>query len=95
MPSITIAAVPGKQYEWRSKATNLVYHTKYQVLLRKAGNPRGHSGALVLTAVFGDQEVAFKAGRAVYEGLYTVSGWLDGKRVAGQAWGEVQPAGRL
>jgi hypothetical protein len=95
VPSITISAVPGSRYTWRSKATGLVYHTRYRVLLRKAGNAKGHSAALILSAVYGDQEVAFKGGRAVYEGLYTVTGWLDGKRVSGQAWGEVQPAGTL
>jgi hypothetical protein len=95
VPSISISAVPGTRYTWRSKVTGLVYHTRYRVLLRKAGNLQGHSAALIMTAVFGDQEVSFKGGRAVYEGLYRVTGWLDGKRVTGQAWGEVQPAGTL
>ena len=32
---------------------------------------------------------------AVYEGLFKLSGTIGGKAVAGQAWGEIQPAGKL
>ena len=95
MQSIRITPVGGAKYRWKSPATGLTYHTKYRVVLKASGNPKRHSAVLTMTAVFDDQEVAFKGGRAVYEGLYAVTGRLDGRRIRGQAWGEVQPAGRL
>jgi hypothetical protein len=95
MQSIRITPLPGARNRWTSPTTGLTYVTKYRVVLKADGNPRRHAARFTMTAVFDDQEVAFKGGRAVYEGLYTVTGWLDGRRVRGQAWGEVQPAGSL
>ena len=95
MQSIRITRVKGAKNRWTSPATGLTYNTKYRVVLKAGGNPRRHSAVLTMTAVFDDQELAFKGGRAVYEGLYTVTGRLDGRRIRGQAWGEVQPAGSL
>lgn len=95
MQSIRITALSGARNRWTSPTTGLTYVTKYRVVLKAAGNPKGHSARFTMTAVFDDQEVAFKGGRAVYEGLYTVTGRLDGRRIRGQAWGEVQPAGSL
>ena len=93
--SVSITPYAGSKYTWKSKATGLVYHTKYRVKMLRKGSPSGHSADLTMTAFYGNQEVAFKGGRAVYEGLYKVTGWLDGRWVSGQAWGEVQPAGSL
>jgi hypothetical protein len=45
-------------------------------------------------AKFRDQEVN-AGGRHVYERLFSVTGTLCGKKVTGQAWTEVQPAGSL
>lgn len=95
MQSIRITPLSGARNRWTSPATGLTYVTKYRVVLKPAGNPKRHSARFTMTAVFDAQEVAFKGGRAVYEGLYRVDGWLDGRRVRGQAWGEVQPAGSL
>lgn len=93
--SVKIRPVGGRRHIWRSSATGLRYHTKYRITLRAEGNRGGHAVRLTMTAVYDDQEVAFHGGRAVYEGLYRVTGRLDGQRVSGQAWGEVQPAGSL
>lgn len=88
---IRIHPIPG--HEWTSPTTGLKYHLKYEVRLDgQNGQP---DSVLTYAAVFPDQEVAFKGGRAVYEGLYTVTGTLNGQKVSGQAWGEVQPAGSL
>jgi hypothetical protein len=95
MQSIRIIPVGGARNRWTSPDTRLTYHTKYRVVLKASGNPKRHRAELVMTAVFDDQEVAFAGGRAVYEGLYKVTGRLDGRRIRGQAWGEVQPAGSL
>jgi hypothetical protein len=95
MQSIRIRPVGGARNRWTSPTTGLTYDTKYRVVLKAAGNAKGHRARLTMRAVFDDQEVAFKGGRAVYEGLYTVTGRLDGRRIRGQAWGEVQPAGSL
>jgi hypothetical protein len=91
----SISIRPVKKHTWTSKVTGLTYSTTYLVVLRAAGSPQRHSAVLTMTAVYGNQEVSFKGGRAVYEGLFRVSGLLDGKRVSGQAWGEVQPAHQL
>lgn len=90
--SISITPLPG--HLWRSKQSGLSYHTQYRVVLRKAGSAEGHSATLLMTAVYGDQEAAVGS-RHVYEGLFRVTGVLDGRRVSGQAWGEIQPAGSL
>ncbi|MFN8167377.1 MAG: lipocalin family protein [Candidatus Nanopelagicales bacterium] len=91
----SISIRPVRSARWTSPATGLTYYTKYRVVLRPSGNAQRHSARLTMTAVFDAQEVAFKGGRAVYEGLYKVTGTLDGRRIRGQAWGEVQPAGSL
>ena len=95
MRSIRIAAVGGAGHRWTSPTTGLTYHTKYRIVLKSSGNPKRHSAVLTMRAVFDDQEVALTGGRAVYEGLFRVTGRLDGRRIRGQAWGEVQPAGSL
>lgn len=91
--AISIRPVPG--HVWTSPVTGLTYNLKYRVVLGSQ-SPGGEPSELVYTAVFPEQEVAFpNGGRAVYEGLYRVTGTLEGKKVTGQAWGEVQPAGSL
>ena len=67
------------------------------------GSPNRPAADLVFTAVVDDQELntpAYPAlnipARAVYEGLFSYTGTLDGKTVNGYAWGEIQgvkPAG--
>jgi hypothetical protein len=49
---------------------------------------------LRIAAGFQDQEVSAD-GRIIYEGLFSVSGTLCGKKVGGQAWTEVEPAANL
>lgn len=92
LDAISIEPVPG--HLWTSPRTGLRYHLKYRVRLdgNRSGDP---DSVLTYTAIFPDQEVAFAQGRAVYEGLYSVTGTLDGTPVKGQAWAEVQPAGSL
>jgi len=48
----------------------------------------------LLAAKSTDQEVN-AGGRLVYEGLFSVTGTLCGKKVTGRAWAEVQPTGDL
>ena len=85
-----IHIVPVRASAWRSPHTGKTYFLTYRVTLDGPSPSR-----LTMRAVFPDQEVAFPGGRAVYEGLYEVSGVLNGERVSGQAWAEVQPAGTL
>lgn len=68
------------------------YYTSYRVTLDGA-RPRQRA-RLLIAAKFMDQEVN-AGGRHVYEGLFSVTGTLSGKKVTGQAWTEVQPAGDL
>lgn len=85
-----IRIVPVRSSAWKSPRTGKTYFLTYRVTLDGPSPSR-----LTMTAVFPDQEVAFPGGRAVYEGLYEVSGLLNGEKVSGQAWAEVQPAGTL
>lgn len=89
---IHIAPIAG--HRWTSPATRETYDLAYRVRLdpRTPGEP---ASELVYRAVHADQEVAFHGGRAVYEGLFTVTGTLLGRHVSGQAWAEIQPAGSL
>lgn len=77
---------------WTSPASGEKYYTQYRVTL---DGPRpGQRARLLMTARFDDQEVIVGQ-RTVYEGLFSARGTLCGKKVSGQAWTEVQPAGQL
>jgi len=77
---------------WKSPESGQSYYLKYTVTLDGA-RPKERA-KLFIAAKFQDQEV--DAGqRTVYEGLFSVSGTLCGKKVTGQAWTEVQPAADL
>ena len=84
---ITISADP--KSAWKSPKSGATYDLRYTVKLR--GSTKG---SLTLTALSDDQELVLSS-RAVYEGLFKLSGTIGGKAVAGQAWGEIQPAGKL
>ncbi len=77
---------------WKSPVSGNSYYTSYRVTLDGA-RPR-QEAHLLITAKFTDQEV--NAGdRHAYEGLFSVTGTLCGKKVTGQAWTEVQPTSNL
>ena len=54
----------------------------------------GSRSTLNYEALYEDQEVSV-AGRTVYEGLFRVTGELDGDSVEGYAWAEIQPSGSV
>lgn len=87
---ITITADPGST--WTSPRSGKSYATKYTAEL--TGTDGEGSASFTYTAVIDDQEIDV-AGRAVYEGLYAVSGSLDGQPISGYAWAEIQPTGTL
>jgi hypothetical protein len=77
---------------WKSPASGQSYYTRYTVTLDGA-RPRDRA-KLFIAARFQDQEVDADQ-RTVYEGLFSVTGTLCGKKVTGQAWTEVQPTADL
>jgi hypothetical protein len=87
---ITITADP--ESAWTSARSKQSYAMRYVVEL--AGADADSSASLTYDAVVDDQEIDV-AGRTVYEGLYRVTGTLDGESVSGFAWGEIQPTGTL
>jgi hypothetical protein len=87
-----VHVTPVKSSLWKSPASGQSYYRRYWVTLEGA-RPR-QQAHLLITAKFKDQEV-IAGGRTVYEGLFSVTGTLCGKKVTGQAWTEVQPASNL
>jgi hypothetical protein len=83
---------PVRSSLWKSPVSGKCYHTRYPVALDGARpSQRAH---LFVAATFTDQEVN-AGGRHAYEGLFSVTGTLCGKKVSGQAWTEVQPTASL
>ena len=77
---------------WKSPRSGKSYATTYTAELKGAdGTP---DASLTYTAVYPDQELD-AGGRTVYEGLFAVTGTIDGKAVTGYAWAEIQPSGTL
>ena len=77
---------------WTSPVSGQSYYLRYRVTLGGArASQRAH---LYIAAKFTDQEVN-AGGRHAYEGLFSVTGTLCGKKVSGQTWTEVQPTASL
>ena len=87
-----ITITPDQSSSWTSPRSGKSYFTRYTAEL--AGSDSGSTASFTYTAVIDDQEVDV-AGRTVYEGLYAVTGTLDGQPIDGYAWAEVQPSGAL
>ena len=85
-----ITITPDQSSVWTSPRSGKSYFTTYTAEL--AGTDAKSTASFTYTAVIDDQEVDV-AGRTVYEGLYAVSGTLDGQPINGYAWAEVQPVG--
>ena len=92
-PQGAIHITPDPTSTWTSPHSCYVYELSYAVKLdASASRP---AADLVFNATAQDQELN-ALGRAVYEGLFSYSGTLDGNAVSGYAWGEIQghpPAG--
>jgi hypothetical protein len=88
MGDITITPDPASN--WKSPHSGMSYELTYTVTLAGAGG----DSTLTYAAVVPDQEIDV-SGRTVYEGVFAVSGTLDGRDVSGYAWGEIQPSGTL
>ncbi|MDZ8171477.1 lipocalin family protein [Microbacterium xanthum] len=72
---------------WTSPGSCYVYHLEYDVTLAASGTRP--AADLTFRAAADNQELgALK--RFVYEGLFEYEGTLDGERVGGYAWGEIQ-----
>jgi hypothetical protein len=87
---ILIEPVAGSN--WTSPKSGLTYPMEYRILL--PGWPGSGKSELTLSCIRQNQEIVFN-NTVKYEGLMTVTGWLAGEAVSGQAWGELQPAGHL
>lgn len=88
LTGISIRHVPGSK--WTSSRSGTSYWLRYRIRLDDPVS--GRSGVLRLRAAFPNQEVVM-SDRHVYEGTFDVRGVLNGTRVRGTAWGEIQPAG--
>ena len=87
-----ITITPDTSDTWTSPRSGKTYAMRYTAELK--GGDGSSSASLTYEAVHDDQELVV-AGRTVYEGLYRVTGRLDGHTVDGYAWAEVQPSGTL
>ena len=85
-----ITITPDTTKTWTSPRSGKTYVMRYTAEL-KGANGTGDA-SFTYEAVIDDQEVSI-AGRTVYEGLYKVTGTLDGATVTGYAWAEIQPSG--
>lgn len=83
---------PIRGSEWTNPVTGNTYYLKQRVELD--GFPGGPRASFTLTSAIPDQE-AVVSNRAVFEGLFRMTGTIDGEPVTGWAWGELQPAGTL
>ncbi len=87
-----VQLTPDANAVWKSPRSGKSYATTYTAELKGAdGTP---DASLTYTAVYPDQELD-AGGRTVYEGLFAVTGTIDGKAVTGYAWAEIQPSGTL
>jgi hypothetical protein len=77
---------------WTSPVSGQSYYLRYRVTLDGARPSK--QAHLYIAAKFKNQEVN-AGGRHVYEGLFSVTGTLCGKKVNGQTWTEVQPTASL
>jgi hypothetical protein len=91
-PMQAIHIRPVKGSEWTNPVTGNTYYMKYRVDLDRF--PGGPKASFLMTSAIPDQE-AVVSNRAVFEGLFRMTGTLDGEPVTGWAWGELQPAGTL
>ncbi len=87
-----ITITPDTSSTWTSPRSQKTYAMRYTAELKESAS--SPPGSLTFTAVYDDQEVSV-GGRTVYEGLYEVSGTIDGDPVSGYAWAEIQPSGSL
>ncbi|NYF10560.1 hypothetical protein HDC94_001716 [Leifsonia sp. AK011] len=84
--AIEVEAVPGS--EWTSPQSCYVYTLADHVTLA-AGEGRP-AVDVVFSAVDHPFQEIDVLGRAVYEGLFSYTGTIDGQAVSGRAWGEIQ-----
>ncbi len=91
-PIGSITLTPDTSATWTSPRSGKTYVMRYTAEL--AGHDGSSSASLTYEAVIDDQELSV-AGRTVYEGLYRVTGTLDGRTVHGYAWAEIQPSGTV
>jgi len=87
-----VQLTPAANAVWKSPRSGKSYATTYTAELK--GGDGTPDASLTYTAVYPDQELD-AAGRTVYEGLFAVTGTIDGKAVTGFAWAEIQPSGTL
>ena len=85
-----ITITPDTTKTWTSPRSGKTYVMRYTAELK--GTDGTGSASFTYEAVIEDQEVD-AGGRTVYEGLYRVTGTLDGATVTGYAWAEIQPSG--
>ncbi|MCD9622785.1 lipocalin family protein [Rhabdothermincola salaria] len=86
-----ITLTPDAAATWTSPRSGKTYTMRYTAELTAADGTRS---SLTYEALYDDQELTV-AGRTVYEGLFRVTGELDGETVQGYAWAEIQPAGSV
>ncbi len=87
-----IGLTPDTSRTWTSPRSAKSYSMRYTATLK--GDDAVADSELRFDAVHDDQELSI-GGRVVYEGLFAVTGSIDGERVSGYAWAEIQPTGSL
>ena len=87
---IRFRPVPGS--EWTNPVTGHTFYLKYRVDLDDSGT--GKKSSLLFTAALPKQEAVISE-RAVFEGLFRMTGTIDGTSVDGWGFGELQPVGSL
>jgi predicted secreted hydrolase len=88
-----VVVTPVRSSLWTSPKTGEKYYMKYKVRLK--GATASTSADLVVTASFKNQEVVLGSSRTVYEGLFDFTGMVNGAKVSGTGWAEIQPAKSL
>lgn len=83
---------PVRSSKWTNPATGHTYYLKYRVELDDSGT--GRKSTLWFTSALPKQEVVISA-RSVFEGLFHMTGTIDGEKVQGWGFGELQPVGSL
>lgn len=90
MNGIKFHPVPGSK--WTNPATGHTYYLKYRVDLDDSGT--GKRSTLWFASALPKQEAVIST-RSVFEGLFRMTGKIDGNHVEGWGFGELQPVGSL
>jgi len=84
-----ISITPVKDSIWTSPTSHLEYYTKYDIILQS--DRKEYNANLTVGTLINNQEICISGTDPKYEGIATVSGTLNSRKVKGYAWVELQP----